>query len=167
MLMAWFSSSAIVLRTKAVFILSSLEQSFSMASNFSPRRELGIKQAYKLIDVLCSLTYLIASRSIYALFPMSTTRGISKDFRRRELGKRKSEYRLNMIVGRTFHVPFIHVSTDSPSSSISWGRDVRGSDTVWKSLSICRRYRHSKNLNPFRFWFKCHIRLSQGYHRGF
>ena len=124
-----------------------------MAPN-SPRRELGIKKACKLVDVLCSLTYLIASTSIYALLPMSTTRGISKDFRRQELGKRKSEYRLNMIVGRTFHVPFSHVSTDSPSSSISWGRDVRGSDTVWKSLSICRRYRYSKILNPCRFWFQ-------------
>jgi hypothetical protein len=60
-----------------------LSHSFFMASN-SPRRELGMKQAWKLVDVLGSLTYLIASTSIYALLPMSMTRGILKDFRRRE-----------------------------------------------------------------------------------
>ena len=101
-----------------------LPQSFFMASN-SPRRELGIKQAYKLVDVLCSLTYLIASTSIYARLLISMTRGISKDFRRRELGKRIQEW------------------------------VVRGLDTLWKFLiSIRRRYRYSKNLNPCRFWFQ-------------
>ena len=61
---------------------------------------------------------------------------------------------LNTIVGHTFHVHFSEVSTDLPSSCVFWGRNVRGSDTVWKSLNIHRHYRYSKISNLCRFWFQ-------------